>query len=171
MNLIGTLALMLLTVVGYSSGAVIARRGRNRSPGLWDLGLLVFLMAMSFWTRPILGKWLAIPIWIIIACLASAVLTEIWNGDGRAKKGVTSTSPVKSSKRWIWEWWKTFAGEMGNYQGRVLFAFFYFGVVALFGVWVRMFSDPLKLKQGGRTTFWLKRDPGSHELDAAREQF
>jgi len=171
MDFFSALGLILLTLAGYSSGAVIAGRGKKEPLGLLDLGMAVLFLAMALGTRSIFGKWLAIPIWFVLAGLGSALLTGIRYKDRRTKD-VARLLPVdKGFLRRTWDWWKVFATEIGNYQGRVLFAFFYFIVVTLFGIGVRLFSDPLKVKRGGRTTCWLERSSVKHDLEAGREQF
>lgn len=171
MDFFSALGLVLLTLVGYSSGAVIAGRGRKEPLGLLDFGMAVLFLAMALGTRSVLGKWLAIPIWFILAGMGSALLTEIRYKDRRTKKGARLAPAEKGPLRWVWDWWKLFATGIGNYQGRVLFAFFYFVVVTPFGIGVRLFSDPLKVKQGGMTTCWSERSSVKHDLEAGHEQF
>ena len=171
MSFFGALALILLTLVGYSSGAVIAGRGKKEPLSLLDLGIAVLFLGMALGTRSVLGKWLAIPIWFILAGLGSALLTEIRYKDRRTKKEASIGPTERGPLRRTWDWWKVFAAEMGNYQGRLLFGLFYFVVVTLFGIGVRLFSDPLKVKQGGTTTCWLERSSVRNELNTAREQF
>ncbi len=171
MDFFGVLALILLTLVGYSSGAVIAGREKKKPLGLLELGMAFLFMAMALGTRPLLGKWIAIPTWIVLAGLGSALLTWIRYGDREIKKADCLASAEKGPLGRTLDWWKAFATGIGNYQGRLLFAFFYFVVVTPFGLGVRLFSDPLKVKQGGRTTFWWERSSVSQELESAREQF
>jgi hypothetical protein len=126
---------------------------------------------MALGTRSVLGRWLAIPIWFILAGLGSALLTEVLYKDREAEKRASTSPTIKGSLGQVWDWWKVFATEIGNYQGRLLFAFFYFVVVTPFGIGVRLFSDPLKVKQGGRITCWSERSSVKHDLEAGREQF
>jgi hypothetical protein len=171
MDFFSGLGLVLLTLLGFSSGAVIAGRGKKEPLGLLDLGMAVLFLVMALGTRSVLGKWIAIPIWFILAGVGSALLTGIRYKDRRTKN-VARLSPVdKGFLRRTLDWWKVFATEIGNYQGRVLFAFFYFVIVTPFGIGVRLFSDPLKVKQGGRTTGWLERSSVKHDLEAGQEQF
>ncbi len=171
MSFFGGLALILLTLVGFSSGAVLAGRGKKEPLGLIDFGMAVLFLAMALGTRSILGKWLAIPIWFILAGLGSGLLTEIRYKDRKAENRVRLSPPEERPLRRAWDWWKVFAVEIGNYQGRMLFAFFYFVIVTPFGIGVRLFSDPLKVKQALRATNWLERSPVREELERAREQF
>ncbi|MBN1937814.1 MAG: hypothetical protein JW934_24360 [Anaerolineae bacterium] len=60
---------------------------------------------------------------------------------------------------------------MGNFQGRVLLAFFYFGIVTPFGLLVRLFADPLHLKSRKKLSFWLDRAQPTADLDQMRSQF
>ena len=171
MDFFSALALVLLTLLGFSSGAVIAGRGKKEPLGLLDLGMAILFLAMALGTHSTFGKWLAIPIWFVFAGLGSALLTEIRYKD-RGTKNVARSSPVdKGFLRRTWNRWKVFATEIGNYQGRVLFAFFYFLVVTPFGIGVRLFSDPLMVKQGRGVTGWLERNSVKHDLEAGREQF
>jgi hypothetical protein len=171
MDFFGGLALILLTLVGFSSGAVIAGRGEKEPLGLLDLGVAILFLALALGTRSVLGKWLAIPIWFILAGLGSAFLTEIRYKDRRTKKVPPLPVAEKGPMRRILDWWKVFAIKIGNYQGRLMFAFFYFVVVTPFGIGVRLFSDPLKVKQAIRATNWLERSSVRQELETAREQF
>jgi hypothetical protein len=171
MGFFSALALVLLTLVGFSSGAVIAGRGEKEPLGLLDLGVAILFLALALGTRSVLERWLAIPIWFILAGLGSALLTGIRYKDRSTKKVPSLTLTEKGPVRRVLDWWKVFATKIGNYQGRLMFAFFYFVVVTLFGIGVRLFSDPLKMKRGGEITFWSERSSGSHEVEAAREQF
>src|SRR4030042_4516111 len=137
MDFIGALGLILLTLVGYSAGAVIAGRGKKEPLSLLDFGIAVLFLAMALGTRSVLGKWLAIPIWFILAGMGSALLTAIRYKDLRIKKVVPSTLAEKGILRRIWDWWKVFATGIGNYQGRGVFSLFYFVVVTPFGIGVR----------------------------------
>jgi len=165
------LALILLTLVGFSSGAVIAGRGEKEPLGLLDLGVAILFLGLALGTRSVLEKWLAIPIWFILAGLGSALLTGIRYKDRSTTKVPSLTLAEKGPVRRVLDWWKVFATKLGNYQGRLMFAFFYFVVVTPFGIGVRLFSDPLKVKQSGRITCWLERSSVKHDLEAGREQF
>ena len=171
MGLLSGLAVVLLTLVGYSSGAVMAGRGRRVAPGLLDLGAVVVLWAVALGTRSALGRWTAILIWLVAGGLVSALLTTLRRGGYGREKEASPALTVRGPWRRAWEGWKAFAAEMGNYQGRMLLAFFYFVVVTPFGIGVRLFSDPLAVKRGEQASSWVERAPMSGELEAAREQF
>ena len=171
MDFFGGLALILLTLVGFSSGAGIACRREKEPLGLLDLEVAILFLALALGTRSVLGKWLAIPIWFILAGLGSALLTKIRCKDQKIDKRDRLLQVKKGLLKRTWDGWKVFAAKIGNYQGRLMFAFFYFIVVTLFGIGVRMFSDPLKVKRGGGTTCWSERSPVKHDLEASREQF
>jgi hypothetical protein len=65
-----------------------------------------------------------------------------------------------------WELWKRFGLFMGNLFGRVILTLFYFTVYLPFGLGVRLFGDPLKIK-GARPT-WQERTTAGDDLDQAR---
>ena len=174
MGMIRGLALVLLTLVGYSSGAVLAGRGKQVLPGLLDLAVVVVLWAMALTTRAALGGGPALVAWLLAGLAVGAGLTRL-RGRGypdrrREPEPPASVRDTGMLRRW-WEGWKSFAAEMGNYQGRVLLAFFYFVVVMPFGVSLRLFGDPLRLRRVDGSSSWLEREPGGQGLQSAREQF
>ncbi len=171
MNFLSTIVLILLTLAGYSTGAVIVEGREKKPPGLFDLGIAVLLLAMALATRTVIGRQIAIPFWFILAGLVSGLVTNVWRRKGRTEKAPIPAPADTGGLRRAWRWWKTFALELGNYQGRLLFAFFYFILVTPFGLGVRLFSDPLKVAPHPRITCWSERDSRRHEFKAAREQF
>ena len=74
------LALVLLTLVGYSSGAMLAGKGRQVIPGLLDLAVVVVLWIGALVTRAALGKGLAILAWLIARLILGAGLTGLRKG-------------------------------------------------------------------------------------------
>jgi hypothetical protein len=172
MDFISKLALILLTLTGYSMGAVLGSRDRSATPQPLDLGVIVMLWIAALASHANLGRWAAIGLWLIVAGLMSFGLTSLRRNKMPTKATGTMTSiQERGFLKGLWESWKGFAREMGNYQSRILLAFFYFVAVAPFGLLVRLFSDPLRIKLSTRSSFWVTRAPASAELDEARRQF
>jgi hypothetical protein len=172
MGFLGGLALTLLMLVGYSSGAVLAGKGKLVIPGLLDLAVVVVLWAVALVTRAALGKVLAILVWLVVGLAVGGGLTGLRRGRYPDRKPEASATVQSAGglRKW-WERWKASAAEMGNYQGRTLLAFFYFIVVTPFGIPLRVFGDPLKLRRARSSSFWVERQPLSQEIEKAREQF
>ena len=171
MNFFEGIALILLTLAGYSSGAVIAGRGRGKSLRLLDLGAAASLLILALATRGSIGHWINLPFWFILSGWVAAVFTKVKRGQGGTKKEDRKGPADRTPWRRFWDGWKAFAADMGNYQGRMLFAFFYFIIVMPFAVGLRLFADPFKMKAEGRNTFWVERTSVRRELKDAREQF
>lgn len=68
----------------------------------------------------------------------------------------------------VWELWKRLAHKIGDFQARVLLTLLYAIPVLPFGLAVRLFSDPLKLKH--RPATWMEHPAEVHNLDWARKQ-
>jgi hypothetical protein len=58
---------------------------------------------------------------------------------------------------------------MGNYQGRVILAVFFFTVTMPFALGFRLFSDALHLK--AQKPAWHERKTGEPSIDRAKNQF
>jgi hypothetical protein len=67
-----------------------------------------------------------------------------------------------------WQAWKRIAHAIGNFQARVLLTLFYAVLVFPFGVVIRLFSDPLRIKR--RPSQWLAHPKESYDLHWAKKQ-
>ena len=172
MEFLSGLALVLLALVGYSIGTVVGAKDRSPTPRLLDLAVVVVMWIIALFSRSALGKWTAIGVWLVAGGLVSFVLSSARRNEmpSKAKTAVIPGQEGDLLKR-LGEGWKGFAAEMGNYQGRILLAFFYFFVITPFGVLVRLFSDPLRTKFLPKPSFWDNRPATSSGLDEARRQF
>jgi hypothetical protein len=169
MDFLSGLALVMLTMVGYSSGAILTRGSKKVTPRLLDLGAVLLLWGAALATRNALGKWLAVLTWLIIGAVVSSVLTWL-RRDQYSDVKPRAVAPAGDGPQQWWESWKRFSTEIGNYQSRILLAFFYFVVVTPFGLGVRLFSDPLHLRPSQNNTMWVKRQPLNESLQGAHEQ-
>jgi hypothetical protein len=169
------LALILLSLTGYSGGAV-GRAGKLRDlkPRGIDLFLVLIIWVGAIFSRIIwnFNRWLLILLWIllsaVIGCLAGASRKKASPLKKRkAKTEGTRSSPLKS----IWERWKDFSRRMGGFQSRVILSLFYFIVVSPFALAVKTFSDPLRLKRPSIDSYWLQKQEGQADLEEFRRQF
>ena len=165
------LALVLLTLVGYSSGAVIGGRGKSVAPKLLDLGVVAVLLIAALTSRTVLGRRVAIGVWLVIGGLVSFALSRVRRGEISAKTEKRVSAREGSPFTRLWEGWASFTADMGNYQSRILLASFYFVIVTPFGLLVRLLSDPLRTKYSAVNSFWTSRSEVSTGLDEARRQF
>ncbi len=164
MNFITGLVLVLLTLVGYSSGAVLGARGRTPVPRILDLPVVVALWAGALTTRGWLGKWSAILTWLAIGLVAGWVLARL------RRAGYPKATPLYTGGD-VWDRWKAFAARMGNYQSRVLMSFIYFTIVLPFGLGVTLAGDPLGVRRSGGESNWHpKQAPLKPSIEQAREQ-
>jgi hypothetical protein len=68
----------------------------------------------------------------------------------------------------MWHSWKRAAHAIGTFQARVLLTAFYAVLVLPFGIFVRLFSDPLRIKR--RPGQWLEDHGETHDLQWAKRQ-
>ncbi|HEY0702652.1 MAG TPA: hypothetical protein VGD60_07780 [Candidatus Acidoferrales bacterium] len=67
-----------------------------------------------------------------------------------------------------WKAWTRIAHIIGNFQARVLLTILYVVLVLPFGVIVRLFSDPLRIKK--RPEKWLEETPEVFDMPWAQKQ-
>jgi hypothetical protein len=163
------LALVLLTLVGYTSGAASMAQRRQPVPFLIDLPVIGALWAGGFLLPPGLGHWARIVVAFAAAFGLSAIFTLLRrNALPPAPKPSLDSQPSTLNSRRLLNGWKAFSRRMGNYQGRLILAFFYFVVVLPFGLLVRLFADPLALR---RDAAWRDRPGGPGDIEQSRLQF
>jgi hypothetical protein len=68
----------------------------------------------------------------------------------------------------LWVAWKRIAHRIGDFQARVLLTLIYFLLVLPFGLAIRLFSDPLKIKK--RPAKWIDHTHHAVDLDWAHRQ-
>lgn len=165
MEIISVLALILLTLVGYSSGAVLGAKGRTAMPGIADLLVVIVLWIGAIATRGALGKWLSIGVWLGVGLVVGAILT--W-----ARAGIYSKIESQNVSSGFWNVWKNFLRKVGDYQGRVLMSLLYFTIILPFGFVVSIFADPLNIKKTEDDSTWQPREtPHNPSIEEARKQF
>ena len=183
METLSIIVLIMLTMVGYSSGITLASRGKNIPPSLADLLVVLVLWIVALRTRLTVlefvseSRFLLLILWLIIALAIGFIKTKAYrNGMDKIPdtelpehaqlKTERSGNPFKRA----WEGWKVFAAEMGHVQGGLFMGYFYFIVVTLFGIGARVFTDPMGIKTTPAATGWIERRPLDGTIDEAREQ-
>ena len=172
MEFLSSITLLLLTLVGYSLGAVISvGRKRYISPRLIDLFVITTLWIVALLTRSALGKWLAIFIWFAVAAVVSSILTLV---NSKAQSSIQAPIDIPRGSpalRRLWESWKALAAAIGNYQGRLLLAIFYFIIFTPWGLLTRLLGDPLEVKRSSAQSFWRERVKPIGDIEEAQRQF
>ncbi|MFT5196518.1 MAG: hypothetical protein ACI9EW_003733 [Cellvibrionaceae bacterium] len=184
MEVISTIILIMLTMVGYSSGITLASRGKHALPVILDLLIILVLWTVALTTRPqvtpLLGgsRFLLLIVWLLIAMLIGFVKTKLTRSsvidmlpeselpDHAQAAEVAHLNLFKKA----WEGWKLFAAEMGHIQGGLFMGFFYFIIVTVFGIGAKIFTDPMAIKSTPTTSGWVARKPLDATLEEALEQ-
>jgi len=69
----------------------------------------------------------------------------------------------------VWKKWRAFGQVMGDFVARIFMTIFYFTVAVPFGIGVRLFKDPLRLKS--RDAAWLERKEREETIETARRLY
>lgn len=166
METLSYIALILLSLVGYSGG-VAGKAGRSVDikPQLIDLILVLLLWAGAIFSRIILdlNKWLMILIWVFIGGLIG-ILSVL------PRKLQKQAQQKKKSKN-LWTKWKEFSQKMGSFQSKIILSLFFFIFITPFALGVKLFSDPLRIKQSSTPTYWVPKKTAKNNMEEYRKQF
>lgn len=177
------IGVVLLTLVGYSAGVVLAARRRELYPSLADLLLVAGLWLLVFTLRAQMHT----HGWAVLLALGLGLIAGLVWTFGRfalsheppplpkselpahaREQGETAVS--SSLLRHLWQRWGDFGARLGAVQGRLLMGFFYFIFVTPFALGLKLGSDPLRLKKRPPATTWLPKETLDITLTSAREQ-
>ncbi len=76
------------------------------------------------------------------------------------------TNEQISTLRKIWNAWKHIGQMIGDFLARIVLSIFYFTIFLPFGLGVRLFGDPLAIKNLQPT--WIERNTHDRTLEDAR---
>jgi len=71
----------------------------------------------------------------------------------------------------IWNRWKQFGQLIGDVFARIVLTILFFTVLVPFGIGVRLFGDPLRVKSENLGTYWNKYSGDAANLLLSRRQF
>ena len=175
MNTLSFIALILLSLVGYSGGSASkAGKDVDLKPKIIDLVLVAAIWAGAIYSRITqdLNKWLLILIWLILSIILGVIavsLRKLPEEKSVSQKDLPKTPANVFKKRW--QSWNEFSKRMGSFQSRILLSLFFFVFVSPFAIAVKMFSDPLHLKYRRLTSWWIPKKEIKNELEEFRRQF
>jgi hypothetical protein len=78
---------------------------------------------------------------------------------------------IKNFFSTIWKAWKAFGQLIGDFVGRIFLMIFYLTITLPFGIGVRLFGDPLDIKDRGKSPAWLERKTPEATIEVAHQQF
>lgn len=180
--LIGTLVLLLLTMVSYAGGITLAAQRREYPVAIVDLAAIAGLWLVIFRVRPQLEHLLLLAFTIALGVASGFVVGAV----RLARQDVANILPTSELPehardrvetavaanffKCAWYRWNDFAARMGNVQGRLLMGFFYFFIVTPFGLVARLFTDTLAIKKPPPQSNWRPKEIADLTVEAAKEQ-
>ena len=71
----------------------------------------------------------------------------------------------------VWKRWQQFGQLIGDLFARIVLTILFFTVLLPFGIGIRLFGDPLKLKSDNQGTYWMEYSADAPNLLRSRRQF
>jgi hypothetical protein len=107
---------------------------------------------------------------VLVTLVVAALLWAAWTP---AAHWVTSAryralAALFLSVTFIWKVWPNLAHEIGNFQARLLLTIIYGVFVFPFGMAVRLWADPLRIKKS--PTHWLNHPNEASDMSWAKRQ-
>lgn len=172
-DVLHSVAAFLLTMVGYSAGAVLAAAARRPRPAGWELPVSAAAAGGATLAPGLLGAWIALPAAVACGGLIGATARGVGrlgrqrrsahDPDGRAPRspgpdGRADGDGAEPDGRDV-PAHRRFLLRLGDYQGQLTMGFLYFGLLAPFAAMSRLGEDPLRLAED-RATYWRDRPSG-----------
>jgi len=175
MEAISFILLILFSLVGFSSGAVLkAGRFVQPKPQIIDLILISVIWSGAIYFRLALdfNKWLVILLWLILSSLTG--ILAVWSRKFASEKIISDKKTKETANNLLkrfWQSWRDFSLRMGEFQSRLILSLFFFTTVSPFALAVKMFSDPLHIRHQGNKSNWLPKMRTKINLEQFKRQF
>jgi len=170
MGFLSGLGLILLTMVGFSIGRVLPAKKYHVSAELFDGVAMLTLWVLALTTQFAIG-WKEYLLWIVIGLVTGFLLTLVVRSSLQPVNYEANDLSGKNFFAKVWEAWKAFAFRMGSFQGRLILLFFYFTILAPFGLVNTLFRDALNMKKKPVQSFWFPLEADENNIEGARRQF
>ncbi len=175
MKILAFAAVLLLSLAGYSLGAVLRFGKRpSRKPTAWDI-LLVLLMwigvAASRISLPF-DKWTMMAFWIAFGVLFGFLMSLILGyskGEALASALAHTVGPADAPRK-RFRAWRDLSAKLGTFQGQLLLGLLFLVLFAPVALGVKLFSDPLHIKKAGVGTHWFPKPSIAPDIELFKRQ-
>ena len=171
---LATLAVLLLSLVFYSLGVVLkSGKAGVRKPAALDILLVIVMWIGILYTRShvAFSKWIQFAAWVAAGLLLGLVVTAL-KGYSPAELQ-SAVEPIHEKRHSEYKRWKTFrefSSKIGTFQSQILLGLLFLTVFAPFALAVKLFSDPLKIKNPGLGSHWSPKTEIAPDLDLFKRQ-
>lgn len=175
MHFLAALAMLLLSLVGYSLGVVL-KSGKVgvRKPHALDLVLVVLMWAGIVYSRSQVSfsKWVLFAAWVVAGLLLGLAVTAIKGYSQAERMSVVEPRHEKKPSEFInrGKAFRAFSAKIGTFQSQVLLGLLFLIVFAPVALAVRFFSDPLKINRPGRGSLWSLKTKIPPDLELFKRQ-
>ena len=174
MHFLAALAVLLLSLVGYSLGVVLkSGKAGVRKPVALDILLVILMWTGILYSRSHVpfSRWIQFAAWVIVGLLLGLAVTAI-KGYSQAERMsiVEPRHENKPSEFKRGKAFREFSAKIGTFQSQVLLGLLFLIVFAPVALAVRVFSDPLKIKKPGRGSLWSLKTKIAPDLELFKRQ-
>lgn len=174
MKTLALIATILLSLGGYSVGVVLksGKAGVRKAVG-FDIVLVVAMWAGAVVThgRIASSRWLLLAIWFAAGLVSGWIFTAV-KGHSRAERmSVVEPQlgkPAAPKKRF--PAWREFSAKAGSFQSQIFLGLLFLVIFAPVGLAVRLFSDPLRIKNRDGGSHWMPKKSQPSDLELFRKQ-
>ncbi|MBN2239642.1 MAG: hypothetical protein JW712_07700 [Dehalococcoidales bacterium] len=173
MEVISVIAMLFLSLFGYSGG-ITAKAGNKAviQPILPDIVMVIVIWAVIITLKVTLdiNRWFYLLIGLglgIVAGYFIALLRKFEVDKYASQEEAKSRNLFKN----IWKAWMGFSKRIGHFQNRVFIALFFLTLAAPVALLVRLFSDPLNIKNKSESSHWTATKENLVEMEDFRRQF
>jgi len=173
-KVLATIAVLLLSLVGYSLGNVL-RFGKRpvRKPVAGDILFVLLMWAAVIFTRSRLpvSKWLMLAAWIAAGIVLGYLMSLLLGYSKSEKRAASQAHPAAPGEvRKRFQAWREQSAKLGTFQSQILLGLLFLIVFAPVALGVKLFSDPLHIKKSGTNSQWLPKKPVASDIELFKRQ-
>jgi len=170
MGFLSVIAQILLTIVGYSLGALAAGKRKVVIPALVDIAALTAIVAAVYAIPHGLSGWI-VKITGIAAGFGLGLLLTLMRRRGFPEADTAQVAAAAGTLKRIRVGMQAFGMRMGNYTSRVMLAVFYLVLIGPFAILTRLLKNPIKTTGKQGSAVWRKREKTDSDIQSLSSQF
>jgi hypothetical protein len=174
LHFLATLAVLLLSLVGYSLGVVLkSGKAGVRKPIALDILLVILMWIGILYSRSHVpfSKWIQFAAWVVAGLLLGLAVTAITGySDAERQSAVEPIHEKKHSEFKRGKAFRDFSSKIGTFQSQILLGLLFLIVFAPVALAVKIFSDPLRIKGRGQGSHWSPKTEISPDIELFKKQ-
>ena len=167
LNIISYLAIIFLSLFGYSCSVITRSGRRDEQPGILDLFLVLIPILGALITGSVvnINRW-----YLLLASIGAAIILGLVRASIFTRHRSVSIPQKRQIDNTVWSRWLGFSTQAGSFQTRLIMSYVYYFLILFVAIPMKILSDPLEIKNVTKKSYWKSRS-SNEKMEQAVKQY